>query len=65
MTSTNTPSWVRFGAAVAIALIVVAADAVRAQDWAYWRGPANDGMTSGSAPLVWDDETHIKWNRHA
>jgi outer membrane protein assembly factor BamB len=30
-------------------------------DWPWWRGPANDGMARGDAPLHWSDTEHIKW----
>jgi outer membrane protein assembly factor BamB len=30
-------------------------------DWPRWRGPANDGMARGDAPLHWSDTEHIKW----
>src|ERR1044071_3251269 len=30
-------------------------------DWPNWRGPANDGMARGDAPLKWSDTEHIKW----
>jgi outer membrane protein assembly factor BamB len=30
-------------------------------DWPWWRGPANDGMARGDAPLPWSDTEHIKW----
>lgn len=30
-------------------------------DWPRWRGPENDGMARGDAPLHWSDSEHIKW----
>ena len=30
-------------------------------DWPRWRGPDNDGMARGDAPLRWSDAEHIKW----
>jgi outer membrane protein assembly factor BamB len=30
-------------------------------DWPNWRGPANDGMARGDAPLRWSDTENIKW----
>jgi outer membrane protein assembly factor BamB len=30
-------------------------------DWPRWRGPGNDGMARGDAPLHWSDTEHIKW----
>ncbi|MEE8129200.1 MAG: PQQ-binding-like beta-propeller repeat protein [Vicinamibacterales bacterium] len=32
-----------------------------AQDWPSWRGPANDGMARGDAPVTWDENTDVKW----
>src|ERR1700722_16099873 len=30
-------------------------------DWPRFRGPDNDGMARGDAPLHWSDTEHIKW----
>jgi outer membrane protein assembly factor BamB len=30
-------------------------------DWPQWRGPNNDGMARGDAPLHWSDTEHIAW----
>ena len=30
-------------------------------DWPRWRGPDNDGMARGDAPMHWSDTEHIKW----
>jgi outer membrane protein assembly factor BamB len=30
-------------------------------DWPGWRGPENDGMARGDAPMHWSDTEHIKW----
>lgn len=53
--------WVRFAGVVAVPMMVAGADVVTAQEWASWRGPANDGMTSGDAPVTWNGEEHVKW----
>lgn len=29
--------------------------------WAYWRGPAADGMAVGDAPLNWSDTQNVRW----
>ena len=29
--------------------------------WPHWRGPADDGMARGDAPLHWSDTGHIAW----
>lgn len=29
--------------------------------WAYWRGPNDDGMALGDAPVHWSDTEHIAW----
>jgi outer membrane protein assembly factor BamB len=40
-----------------VAVSAVAADG----DWPHWRGPNDDGMAKGDAPLHWSDEEHIAW----
>src|SRR5579871_6636803 len=30
-------------------------------DWPHWRGPNDDGMARGDAPLHWSDDEHIAW----
>jgi outer membrane protein assembly factor BamB len=30
-------------------------------DWPHWRGPNDDGMARGDAPLQWSDKEHIAW----
>jgi outer membrane protein assembly factor BamB len=30
-------------------------------DWPRWRGPADNGMARGDAPLTWSDTEHISW----
>ena len=30
-------------------------------DWPQWRGPSNDGMARGDAPLEWSDTKNIAW----
>jgi outer membrane protein assembly factor BamB len=30
-------------------------------DWPHWRGPNDDGMARGDAPLRWSDKEHIAW----
>ena len=30
-------------------------------DWPHWRGPNDDGMARGDAPLRWSDTEHIAW----
>ncbi len=29
--------------------------------WPQWRGPNNDGIAAGDAPLHWSDHDHIQW----
>src|ERR1051326_4492156 len=29
--------------------------------WPRWRGPKDDGMAAGDAPLHWSDTEHIAW----
>ena len=40
-----------------LAPLVSAADG----DWPRWRGPNDDGMARGDAPLRWSDTEHIAW----
>jgi len=30
-------------------------------DWPRWRGPADNGMARGDAPLTWSDTEHVAW----
>src|SRR5687768_6273779 len=30
-------------------------------DWPRWRGPSNDGMARGDAPVEWSDTKNIAW----
>ena len=53
---------VRRSRAVIAAVVLLAGAATgAAQDWASWRGPANDGMARGDAPTAWDESTAVKW----
>jgi outer membrane protein assembly factor BamB len=42
---------------VTMAVVAIAADG----DWPHWRGPNDDGMAKGDAPLHWSDTEHIAW----
>jgi outer membrane protein assembly factor BamB len=44
-----------------IALGVTAALAAGADEWPRWRGPLENGMARGDAPLKWSDSDHIAW----
>src|SRR4029077_12696632 len=46
-----------------LAILVFAAASASAADgdWPRWRGPNDDGMARGDAPLRWSDEEHIAW----
>jgi outer membrane protein assembly factor BamB len=46
---------------VSLAFSGGSAMAAGAGDWPNWRGPANDGMARGDAPLRWSDTENIKW----
>lgn len=43
------------------ALVLVSAAFAADGDWPHWRGPNDDGMARGDAPLRWSDEEHIAW----
>ncbi|MEW5977702.1 MAG: PQQ-binding-like beta-propeller repeat protein [Acidobacteriota bacterium] len=32
-------------------------------DWHRWRGPNNDGMAPGDAPLTWSDTKNVAWKK--
>jgi outer membrane protein assembly factor BamB len=45
-----------------LALFTVALPAAHAADeWARWRGPTDNGMARGDAPLTWSDSQHVAW----
>ena len=46
---------------VLAALALVSASAAADGDWPHWRGPNDDGMARGDAPLRWSDDEHIAW----
>ena len=52
---------VRVNAVVAVMVLCVGAATLDAQDWASWRGPENDGMARGDAPVVWDESANVQW----
>ena len=50
--------------ALAVVLVLAApgwASVSTAQDWPSWRGPADDGMARGDAPVAWDENQDVKW----
>jgi outer membrane protein assembly factor BamB len=45
-----------------LAVLALAAAAHAGEgDWPHWRGPSDDGMARGDAPLRWSDQDHIAW----
>lgn len=42
-------------------LLFTAAGVVHGEDWLQWRGPFNNGMAAGDAPLRWSDSSNLKW----
>ena len=42
-------------------MLLMAVQAGLGEEWLQWRGPSNNGMAVGDAPLRWDDVTNIKW----
>src|ERR1700685_4125461 len=46
---------------LSLTLLMQASAADGPGDWPRWRGPDNDGMARGDAPLHWSDTEHIKW----
>ena len=50
--------------ALAVVLVIGApgwASVSTARDWPSWRGPADDGMARGDAPVAWDENQDVKW----
>ena len=52
--------------AVALAVVLVFAapgwaSVSIAQEWPSWRGPSDDGMARGDAPVTWHENQNIKW----
>ncbi len=45
------------------AVVCLAASSVGDDDWPRWRGPADDGMARGDAPLTWSDNEHVAWKK--
>src|SRR5262252_4654901 len=37
------------------------APAAAPDGWPHWRGPNDDGMARGEAPLRWSDKEHVAW----
>jgi outer membrane protein assembly factor BamB len=44
-----------------VALLFPLALAAANDDWSQWRGPNNDGVARGDAPLEWDDKKNVAW----
>jgi outer membrane protein assembly factor BamB len=51
------PGFRRLSVAFALVSVALAGDG----DWPHWRGPNDDGMARGDAPLHWSDQEHIVW----
>jgi outer membrane protein assembly factor BamB len=47
----------RFASLLLLPAALLAAD----DDWPRWRGPNDDGMARGDAPLEWSDTTNVAW----
>ncbi|MCP5112276.1 MAG: PQQ-binding-like beta-propeller repeat protein, partial [bacterium] len=45
----------------ATVILLGASLTLRAENWSRWRGPHNNGMATGSAPLNWSATENIKW----
>lgn len=42
-------------------LIALAAQSPSGSNWYQWRGPSNDGVAAGGAPLSWSDTSNVAW----
>ncbi len=49
------------GLIIALVAAAFGAAAQAPDGWARWRGPNDDGMARGDAPLNWSDKDHIAW----
>lgn len=49
-------------AAVSLAVLVAAGDAVRAENWPQWRGPKNNGLSNETnTPTKWSKTENVAW----
>lgn len=49
-------------AGVSVCVLLLADSALDpSKQWSRWRGPTNNGMASGDAPISWSDTKNIKW----
>ena len=46
---------------IPLALVACAGVFAAVDGWPHWRGPKDDGMAAGDAPLHWSDTEHIAW----
>lgn len=51
----------RYPRITAIVILLGASLALHAENWSRWRGPHNNGMANGGAPLNWSATENIKW----
>ncbi len=54
----------RFLAGSVLALGLAAAAGGAPDGWASWRGPNNNGMARGDAPVQWSDTERVAWKAH-
>src|SRR5690242_952426 len=46
---------------IPLALVAGAGVFAAVDGWPHWRGPKDDGMAAGDAPLHWSETEHIAW----
>lgn len=51
----------RIGAVCALALVLGSVAGAADDDWPRWRGPKDDGMARGDAPIEWTDSKNVAW----
>ena len=56
------PTTIRMRAVVTMVLALGwLATPATAQDWPSWRGPDDNGMATGDAPVTWSDDERVEW----
>ena len=61
MTTTYRGCAIRPLAVLAAVGLLLGAAPLDAQDWASWRGPEDDGIARGDAPITWTESEDVKW----
>src|SRR5687768_15543904 len=46
---------------IALSFLLVTTAVAAENDWSQWRGPNNDGMAKGDAPVEWSPTKNVAW----